>query len=105
MAKCFKIPRLIQYTSTSRYNVSLKYLPTMRHRGATIDVDPEIEIPKAAYGPRIYVLAVIASMGALMFGYDLGFIGTAIELSSFQRSVVVHLSPLPCCSTDKSSSF
>ncbi|KAK8096088.1 hypothetical protein PG999_014110 [Apiospora kogelbergensis] len=24
-------------------------------------------------------------MGALMFGYDLGFIGTAIELSSFQR--------------------
>lgn len=40
--------------------------------------------PPEVYNWRIYVLALIASMGAVMFGYDLGFIGGAMELESFK---------------------
>lgn len=57
----------------------------MRRGASTIDVDPDVEVPPEVHGPRVYILAIIASMGALMFGYDLGFIGTAIELPSFQE--------------------
>jgi putative Mn2+ efflux pump MntP len=34
---------------------------------------------------RVYLLAIVTSMGAFMFGYDLAFIGTSIDLESFQR--------------------
>lgn len=32
---------------------------------------------------RVYLLATVTSMGAFMFGYDLAFIGTSIDLKSF----------------------
>jgi putative Mn2+ efflux pump MntP len=34
---------------------------------------------------RVYILAIVTSMGALMFGYDLAFIGTSIELKPFKK--------------------
>jgi putative Mn2+ efflux pump MntP len=34
---------------------------------------------------RVYLLAIVTSMGAFMFGYDLAFIGTSIDLTSFKR--------------------
>ena len=34
---------------------------------------------------RVYTLAIVTSMGAFLFGYDLAFIGTSIELGPFQR--------------------
>ncbi|ETS78442.1 hypothetical protein PFICI_10504 [Pestalotiopsis fici W106-1] len=41
--------------------------------------------PKEVHNFRIYILALISSMGAVLFGYDLGFIGTALELESFKK--------------------
>lgn len=46
---------------------------------------PSTPAPKEIYNHRIYMLAIIASMGAIMFGYDLAFIGTAITLAPFKR--------------------
>jgi hypothetical protein len=37
------------------------------------------------YNWRVYILAIVSSMGAFMFGYDLAFIGTAITLKPFIR--------------------
>lgn len=34
---------------------------------------------------RVYILAIVTSMGAFLFGYDLAFIGTSIELDPFKR--------------------
>lgn len=34
---------------------------------------------------RVYILAIVTSMGAFLFGYDLAFIGTSIELGPFKR--------------------
>ena len=34
---------------------------------------------------RVYILAIVTSMGALLFGYDLAFIGTSIELKPFEK--------------------
>lgn len=38
-----------------------------------------------AHNARVYLLALATSMGAFLFGYDLAFIGTSIELSPFQK--------------------
>ncbi|KAJ5753016.1 hypothetical protein N7520_009933 [Penicillium odoratum] len=37
------------------------------------------------HNARVYILAIVTSMGAFLFGYDLAFIGTSIELAPFQR--------------------
>ena len=37
------------------------------------------------HNARVYVLAIVTSMGAFLFGYDLAFIGTSIELDPFKR--------------------
>ncbi|KAJ5115380.1 hypothetical protein NUU61_001139 [Penicillium alfredii] len=37
------------------------------------------------HNSRVYLLAIVTSMGAFLFGYDLAFIGTSIELAPFQR--------------------
>ncbi|KAJ6109483.1 sugar transporter [Penicillium sp. IBT 16267x] len=34
---------------------------------------------------RVYILAIVTSMGAFLFGYDLAFIGTSIELAPFKK--------------------
>ena len=41
--------------------------------------------PKEIYNVHIYVIALVASMGAFMFGYDLAFIGTTITLKPFKH--------------------
>ncbi|KAJ5485425.1 hypothetical protein N7539_005413 [Penicillium diatomitis] len=38
-----------------------------------------------SHAMRVYILAIVTSMGAFMFGYDLAFIGTSIELKPFKR--------------------
>lgn len=55
----------------------------MGRRAANIDLG--IPAPKEVYGYKVYLIALISSMGAFLFGYDLGFIGTAISLPSFQK--------------------
>ncbi|KAI1761061.1 general substrate transporter [Hypoxylon sp. FL1150] len=45
--------------------------------------DSEFPAPRAVYNWRIYALALSASMGSAMFGYDSAFIGGAITLPSF----------------------
>jgi len=44
-----------------------------------------VPIPKEIFNYRVYVLAIVASMGAILFGYDLAFIGTSIGLAPFVR--------------------
>jgi len=39
------------------------------------------------HNARVYILSIVTSMGAFLFGYDLAFIGTSIELAPFQRCV------------------
>lgn len=48
---------------------------------------PLTPAPKEIYNYRVWLLAVIASMGAILFGYDLAFIGTTITLKSFKKYV------------------
>lgn len=57
----------------------------MGRRAANIDLG--IPAPKEVYGYKVYLIVLISSMGAFLFGYDLGFIGTAISLPSFQKYV------------------
>jgi hypothetical protein len=54
-------------------------------RASRRNIDLGVPAPKEVYNYRVYVLALISSMGAVMFGYDLGFIGTVLELESFQQ--------------------
>lgn len=44
-----------------------------------------IPTPKEVFNYRVYVLALISSMGAILFGYDLAFIGTTITLKPFLK--------------------
>lgn len=39
--------------------------------------------PAEVFNVRVYLVALVASMGAFIFGYDLAFIGTTITLSPF----------------------
>lgn len=41
------------------------------------------EAPKEVINARIYLIALVASMGGFIFGYDLAFIGTTITLAPF----------------------
>ncbi|KAI7327202.1 general substrate transporter [Hortaea werneckii] len=41
--------------------------------------------PPEIYNWRVYLTAVVASMGALLFGYDLAFIGTTITRDAFKK--------------------
>lgn len=41
--------------------------------------------PKEVLNWRVYILSLVASMGAFLFGYDLAFIGTAITLKPFEK--------------------
>lgn len=41
--------------------------------------------PDAVYNWRVYALALSASMGSAMFGYDSAFIGGSITLPAFKR--------------------
>ncbi|ORY61590.1 MFS quinate transporter QutD [Pseudomassariella vexata] len=47
--------------------------------------DPIRPVPKAAYGWRIYTLAISASWATAMNGYDVAFIGGTLALPSFQQ--------------------
>lgn len=40
---------------------------------------------KQTHNVQVYLLALVASMGAVMFGYDLAFVGTTISLKSFKQ--------------------
>jgi MFS family permease len=39
--------------------------------------------PREVYNTYVYLVAVVAAMGAFIFGYDLAFIGTTITLKPF----------------------
>jgi MFS family permease len=41
--------------------------------------------PKEIYNINVYLTAMVASMGAFIFGYDLAFIGTTITLKPFTK--------------------
>lgn len=41
--------------------------------------------PDAVYNWRVYALAISASMGSAMFGYDSAFIGGTLTLPSFEK--------------------
>jgi hypothetical protein len=45
--------------------------------------EPTVPVPKEILNYRVYVLAIVASMGAILFGYDLALIGTSIGLTPF----------------------
>lgn len=42
--------------------------------------------PKDVYNKQVYLTALVASMGAFIFGYDLAFIGTTITLGPFEEA-------------------
>lgn len=48
-------------------------------------VDSEIPIPNDIYNWQTYLFATIASFGAIISGYDTGFIGGTVTLESFQE--------------------
>jgi MFS family permease len=39
--------------------------------------------PREVYNTYVYLVAIVAAMGAFIFGYDLAFIGTTITLKPF----------------------
>lgn len=41
--------------------------------------------PREVYNSYVYLTAMVASMGAFIFGYDLAFIGTTITLKPFLK--------------------
>lgn len=41
--------------------------------------------PKEIFNVYVYITAILASMGAFLFGYDLAFIGTTITLKPFLK--------------------
>ena len=45
----------------------------------------DTQTPPEVYNYRVYVLAIVASFGATIFGYDLAFIGTTLSLDSFKK--------------------
>jgi hypothetical protein len=45
----------------------------------------DLATPKDIFNFRVYALALVASMGAVLFGYDLAFIGTAMTLKPFEK--------------------
>jgi MFS family permease len=51
----------------------------------TVAVAMSTPAPKEIYNKHIYLIALVASMGAFMFGYDLAFIGTTITLKPFKH--------------------
>ncbi len=51
-----------------------------RHAPAFLMSSPA---PKEVFNVRLYIVALVASMGAFIFGYDLAFIGTTITLDPF----------------------
>lgn len=42
-------------------------------------------VPSEVYNWRVYIIAIVASLGAIIFGYDLAFIGTTITQKAFQE--------------------
>ena len=46
-----------------------------------------VPVPREILSYRVYILAILASMGAIRFGYDLAFIGTPIGLAPFIQCV------------------
>lgn len=63
----------------------LSPIDVSKMRAARLNQQLAVPAPKEIYNYQIFMLAIISSMGAVMFGYDLGFIGTALELESFQK--------------------
>ncbi|KII95710.1 hypothetical protein PLICRDRAFT_693866 [Plicaturopsis crispa FD-325 SS-3] len=61
--------------------------------------------PPEAYGWRIYFLALSASFGSAMFGYDVGFIGGAISLPSFKARFGLNASAATALSSNIVSTF
>lgn len=55
-------------------------------RPSRYSVEPlNVPTPPEVYNYRVYLLATVASFGAIIFGYDLAFIGTTLALDSFKR--------------------
>lgn len=55
--------------------------------------EPGAPTPKEVYNYRVYILAAIASFGAITFGYDLAFIGTTLALTSFKKYAASRFIP------------
>lgn len=55
--------------------------------------ESSVPTPKEVYNYRVYILAAIASFGAITFGYDLAFIGTTLALKSFKKYAVSPFIP------------
>jgi len=53
-----------------------------RHAATVTLVNPA---PKEVYNAYVYLVAMVAAMGAFIFGYDLAFIGTTITLKPFLK--------------------
>ncbi|KAH3943884.1 hypothetical protein HBI56_045600 [Parastagonospora nodorum] len=53
-----------------------------RHAPAIVMSTPA---PKEIFNKNVYLTAMVASMGAFIFGYDLAFIGTTITLKPFTK--------------------
>ena len=51
-----------------------------RHAATVTLVNPA---PREVYNAYVYLVAMVAAMGAFIFGYDLAFIGTTITLKPF----------------------
>ena len=56
-------------------------------KGAIQTIELTVPAPKNIYNWRVYILAVVSSMGAFLFGYDLAFIGTSITLVPFIKYI------------------
>lgn len=56
-------------------------------KAAFKSADLTVPAPKEIYNWRVYILAIVSSMGAFLFGYDLAFIGTSITLAPFIKYV------------------
>lgn len=84
-SRTLMIPSQQTLVAIERHNQNFNFPnPINAMRASRQNVDLGIPAPKEVYNYRVYVLALISSIGAVLFGYDLGFIGTALELESFK---------------------
>jgi len=49
------------------------------------EIDSDLPIPNEIFNTRTYIFAIVASFGAIISGYDTGFIGGTVSLESFQK--------------------
>lgn len=82
----------------SQTTIAHRDLPTPRTMPARhANTAMHTPAPPEVFNWRVYMIAMVASMGAFLFGYDLAFIGTTITQKSFKKYFDHNYPIKHCC--------